>query len=245
MSKLSPGEDAFGQAMLDYYENGGGFEIIERDDGVIRPGPGPAIYFLPRNRWSSVERRAMRFARGRVLDLGCGAGRVALDLQERGLEVVGIDNSPGAVEVCRRRGLRHVELRSYDELDSGMGLFDTFLLLCNSFGIAGTPEGTVSYLHRLAKLGSPRTRLIASCRDPYRTDDPRHLAYHERNRETGRWPGAARFRVRYLEHSTPWIDLLLVSPDETRRLATEAGWGVRKLLDDGDPSYVAVLEPGA
>ncbi len=43
---------------------------------------------------------------GPALDLGCGAGQVALHLQGPGCEVVGIDVSPRAVEVCRRRACR-------------------------------------------------------------------------------------------------------------------------------------------
>jgi ubiquinone/menaquinone biosynthesis C-methylase UbiE len=40
-------------------------------------------YLAPFRNWWPQERRAMRFVRGRVLDLGCGAGRVSLGLQPR------------------------------------------------------------------------------------------------------------------------------------------------------------------
>ncbi|HZX05723.1 class I SAM-dependent methyltransferase [Kribbella sp.] len=36
-----------------------------------------------------------------VLDVGCGPGRVAAGLHERGLAVVGVDVSPGMIEVAR------------------------------------------------------------------------------------------------------------------------------------------------
>ncbi len=75
----------------------------------------------PFRRWQPVERRAMRFVRGRVLDLGCGAGRVCLHLQERGLDVVGIDTSPGAIEACRRRGVRDARLLALAEVDARLG----------------------------------------------------------------------------------------------------------------------------
>ena len=49
-------------------------------------------------------------ARGPVLDLGCGTGRVALDLAARGHDVTGVDSDPALVREllarARERGLR-------------------------------------------------------------------------------------------------------------------------------------------
>jgi ubiquinone/menaquinone biosynthesis C-methylase UbiE len=39
----------------------------------------------------------------RVLDLGCGEGSLTLDIARRGAEVVGIDLSPGMIQVATRR----------------------------------------------------------------------------------------------------------------------------------------------
>ena len=70
--------DAFGQMLLDAADR----EIVERDDGFV--STAMLVYFAPVRRWAAVERRALRWVRGRVLDVGVGAGRVALELQERG-----------------------------------------------------------------------------------------------------------------------------------------------------------------
>jgi hypothetical protein len=94
-------EDAFGRAMLDHFHGRDAWEIVERDDGNFSIGAGLELYFAPFRHWRPIERQAMRYVRGRVLDVGCGAGRLMLHLRDRGFEVVGIDNSPAAVETCR------------------------------------------------------------------------------------------------------------------------------------------------
>jgi SAM-dependent methyltransferase len=43
-----------------------------------------------------------KLASGRVLDVGCGPGRVAGLLHDRGLDVIGIDLSPGMIDIARR-----------------------------------------------------------------------------------------------------------------------------------------------
>jgi SAM-dependent methyltransferase len=106
---LTSAEDAFGHLLSDLLAGRRVVEVVERDDGCVFTAE-PDYYLAPFRSWWSQERRAMRFVRGRVLDLGCGAGRVGLHLQSRGHEVVGIDVSPLAVEIARRRGLADVRL---------------------------------------------------------------------------------------------------------------------------------------
>jgi 2-polyprenyl-3-methyl-5-hydroxy-6-metoxy-1,4-benzoquinol methylase len=107
---LSPMEDAYGQELLAHYNGKRGFEVVERDDGYFDVSFGPELYFSNYEQWSRMEKEAVKFVKGRVLDIGCGAGRHSLYLQEKGFDVFGIDNSPLAVKVCKLRGLRKAEV---------------------------------------------------------------------------------------------------------------------------------------
>jgi SAM-dependent methyltransferase len=236
--------DAYGALLLAQYA-GGAVEIVEREDGFISASPfGPVAYLAPFRRWPAHHRRAMRLARGRVLDVGCGAGRVCLHLQERGLDVVGFDVSPGAVEVCRLRGVRDARLLSIDDVDESLGVFDTIVMLGNNFGLFADAEKADRLLRRFHRLTGPRGRILAETRDVSTTEDPAHLAYQARNRERGRMSGQIRIRVRYRDLATPWFDYLMVSRDELRALAEPAGWTVARTIDSDD-TYVAVLEKAA
>ncbi len=66
---------------------------------------------------------------GRILDIGCGAGREAFGLQRAGFQVVGLDLAPRMIETARRRAEREglaVEFRvgSVTELADPLGVFD-------------------------------------------------------------------------------------------------------------------------
>jgi SAM-dependent methyltransferase len=234
--------DAFGRLLLDHLEGRPGIEVVERDDGFVSAHPVDG-YFAPVRSWAGPERRALRFARGRVLDVGCGAGRAALELQRRGREVVAIDVSPLAVEVSRRRGVEDVRLLGLSDLDGRLGPFDAFVMFGNGFGLFGTPAKARRLLRRLAPLTSPRGRILAASTDPTVTADPLHLGLQERNRARGRPAGQLRIRVRHRHGATPWFDFLLVSPGEMAGLAEEAGWRLQRVLGDDSPYYVGVLEP--
>ena len=102
---LTDQQDAYGHALLDYHNHKGGYEIVERDDGYFGLSGGPEHYFRKYEQWPTSEQKPMAYVHGRVLDIGCGAGRHALYLQEQGHLVTGIDVSPLAIHVCRTRGL--------------------------------------------------------------------------------------------------------------------------------------------
>lgn len=218
--------------------HGKGPEIIERDDGFI--DAAMLNYFAPVARWPAVERRALRWVRGRVLDVGVGAGRVALELQRRGHSVVGIDVSPGAVEVSRQRGVGDVRLLAFEDVDEALGHFDTAVMFGNNFGLFGSPSKGRRLLRRLRPLVA---RIVASSNDPYATDDPAHLGYQERNRRRRRMPGQLRLRVRHRDLIGDWFDYLIVSPEEMETILEGTQWRIRRLLqEEGSGYYVAVLE---
>jgi SAM-dependent methyltransferase len=229
-------QDAFGQMLRDAHAGLPAHEINERDDGFV--AAGTIDYFAPVARWWTVERRALRFVRGRVLDVGSGAGRVATELAKRGHDVVGIDPSPGAIEVAHMRGVRDLRQMKFEDVDSSIGPIDTIVLFGNNFGLFEARTKTRRLLGTLRPLAS---RIVATSTDPYATDDPAHLAYHERNRRRHRMPGQLRLRVRYRDLIGPWFNYLLVSPSEMEELVSGTGWQIERLIRGGSARYVAVI----
>jgi SAM-dependent methyltransferase len=232
-------EDAFGQLLLQHLETGHGIEIVERKGGFIEANPyGLRLYFAPFSEWPKEERQAIRLARGRVLDVGCGAGRVALHLQERDHEVVGIDQSPLAVEVARRRGVQDVRELPLTRVGRELGRFDTFALLGNGFGLLGSPRRAAWVLRRFRSITNDGARILAACINPY----TEHVAFKTLNRKRGRTPGQLRVRVRHHAYKTPWFDFLLASPEQMAEIAVGTGWKVRRVIAEDKPAYVGILE---
>lgn len=243
---VPPERDAYGEMMLAVLEGEANvFEIVERDDGLIGASVmGPKLYLAPFRRWPAHHRQAMGLVRGRTLDCGAGAGRVSLYLQDRGREVVAIDNSPGAIEVCRRRGVRDARLVDFADVDESLGSFDTIVLLGNNFGLFASPTKARRLLRRLRKLTSDDGRILAESRDVSTGPGaaaPWHVEYRQRNIDRGRLPGQIRLRIRFRKIVGPWFDYPMVSPAEMVEILDGTGWRLDRTIDSDD-TYVAVIE---
>src|SRR5438067_3230758 len=235
--------DAFGEMLRAFVRDGEGLEIVERDDGFLTASQlGPYHYLAPFPKWLPVERQAARLVRGRVLDIGAGGGRVALHFQERRLDVVSIDVSPGAVEVMRERGVRDARLLGIDEIGPELGVFDTIVLFGNNIGLLGGPRKAPRLLRKLQSVTRPDARILGTSTFLYDTTDRSHLAYHERNRSRGRHPGQLRLRIRHRDLATPWFDYLLLPPEELDDIAAQGGWRVARVFRDDGPIYAVSLE---
>ncbi|TMQ01124.1 MAG: class I SAM-dependent methyltransferase [Thaumarchaeota archaeon] len=160
----------------------------------------------------------------------------------KGFDVVGLDISPLALKVCRRRGLRKVKLGSVQDLRFPRNSFDTAILFGNNFGLLGTRVKAKRVLRRLHQTISQGGLILAETFDPYDTEDPVHLAYHRLNRKRGRLPGQIRMRVRYKQYTTPWFDWLLVSKFEMKTLVQRTGFKVTGSLDSDGPRYIGILQ---
>jgi SAM-dependent methyltransferase len=231
--------DVFGKALMAYHRGGEKVHYIERDDGFLDPME-TGYYFMSHEAWSDGEKASLMEVRGRVLDVGCGPGRMALLLQERGHEVVAIDVSPLALEVSLLRGVRDCRLMDVRSMDFPEDSFDTVVMYGNNFGIGGGVEETRAVLHGLYKVTKEDGRVIASTRDPLETDNPAHLAYHQRNRERGKPSGLVKIRVVFRGELSEWFKLLMLGRDELTELLEPTAWRVERLYDSG-AEYFFVL----
>jgi SAM-dependent methyltransferase len=235
--------DAFGKALMAHLRGEEAEYLIERDDGYVdTSGSRASEYFIGYEDWLPHERDAVIESRGRVLDVGCGAGRVALWLQGRGHEVVAIDISPLALKVSKARGVGDCRLMDVRDLDLPEGHFDTVVMFGNNFGIAGDISETRRMLDGLHRVTREDGIVIASTLDPLKTDNPVHLIYHEQNRRRGRPPGLVKIRVCFRGECDSWFELLMVGEDELSEVLEPTGWTLEKVYRSEGASYTAILK---
>ena len=69
----------------------------------------------------------------RILDAGCGAGQMSIELAERGADVTAIDISPSLIGVAQHRTPDHlthrIDYRTGDMLDDTLGTFDAVVAM--------------------------------------------------------------------------------------------------------------------
>lgn len=213
--------------------------VIERDDGFV-DAHSAAVYLTPFNEWQPGLRKAMRHVRGKILDIGAGAGRISLYLQDRGFDVTAMDNSPQAIEACRRRGVRQTAVTDVAHV-AELGEFDTILLLGGNLSLLGSPSRARRLLRVFLKASTPRGRIIAQGLDPYVSADPVHRDYHAENRKAGRLGGQVRVRIRYRTARSNWLRLMWLSREELEHILNGTSWNVSRYIDDGG-MYVAIID---
>ena len=112
----------------------------------------------------------------------------------------------------------------------------------NNFGLFGSFRRARWLLKRFHGLTAASGRIVAVSTNPYQTEEPLHLAYHERNRGRGRMGGQVRIRARHQTRKTPWFDYLLVSQEEMERIVDGTGWRIAQVIPTPGSVYTAVLE---
>ncbi len=144
-------KDLFGKAILDYQTNNAPEDLITETSISEADEMNVAYLFRNYTQMPPLEKKALQLAKGKVLDVGCGAGSHSLYLQnERKLDVSAIDVSANAIEACRLRGITDARAVNVMELENEK--FDTILLLMNGTGIFGRLKNISHYLQKLKSL---------------------------------------------------------------------------------------------
>lgn len=226
--------DTIGEAILHHYREKLPVFIALRIDGEEEEEPMSAAYFFRQeSEVNDAERKALELCKGRVLDVGAGAGCHSLILQQRGFNVVSIERSAAACSVLNARGLK--EVVQSDVMEFTKGPFDTVLLLMNGFGIGGTEEGVLSLLTHLKTLLAPGGKIIGD------STDIRYFKQETASLDlSGGHFSEVQFEVSWngRTESFPWI-----YPDEIllETLAEEAGLQYRTIMYTDEYHFLCEL----
>lgn len=212
-----PAWEPLGRALVAAHEGRQRARLVVESDLWETEEVPVADYYRPDDRpLPALETRALAACGRRVLDLGAGAGRHALELARRGHEVVAVDVSPHAVEVMRARGVTDARTGGLETVAGET--FDTVLMLMHGLGLVGSRHGLVQLLERLPDLLDAGGGLVTDSADLAAEVDPVVLAERAATGD----PGEVRFRLsfeRFEGAPYPWLFVAAPELDATARAA--------------------------
>ncbi|UII75002.1 class I SAM-dependent methyltransferase [Flagellimonas sp. HMM57] len=231
-------EDIFGTALLDY-QNKNYSEDIKTYSSLDEEDVIPLPYlFRSYNEMPLLEQKALRLAKGKVLDIGCGAGSHALHLQNKGLEVTALDTSKGAIEVCKERGVKTTVQNTI--LNYHESKFDTLLLLMNGIGLAGKLIALVEFLNHLKSLLLPNGQILLDSSDIiYMFDQDEDGGFWVPN--NGEYYGEVCFTLEYKGHKGPPFNWLYIDFSTLKNACETNGFNCELVSQGKHYDYLARL----
>ncbi len=235
-------KDLFGKAILDFQTNNSPEDLITETSISEEDEMSVEYLFRSYDKMPKLEQKALQLAKGKILDVGCGAGSHSLYLQiEKKFDVRSIDISKNAVEACQLRGLKNVQVQNILEIDSDNpeNKFDTILLLMNGTGIFGTLKETTNFLQKLRSLLNPNGQILIDSSDI--------IYMFDNDEEGGKWIpsngyyGELTFNIRYKNEIEDQFSWLYLDYNTLQNAAFANGLQSELILEGEHYDYLARL----
>ena len=231
-------EDILGTALLDYQQGNYSEDIItysslDEEDQIPLPYMFRSFKDMPK-----LEQKALKICQGEILDVGCGAGSHSLYLQNKGLSVTSLDNSPGAIEVSKQRGLKNTINENLLNFEGKT--YDTILILMNGVGLAGTLNGLEKFFAKLKSLLKTDGQILLDSSD---------IIYMFENDEDGgywipedvNYYGEVSFSMEYKNKKSEIFPWLYVDYNTLQRAANYSDFTCELVMEGEHYDYLARL----
>jgi SAM-dependent methyltransferase len=241
-------KDVLGQAIADFFHDSfsGKLWVHTRWGDTGKKESMPVnIYFRQPDDMPQLEWTALQHCKGKVLDVGAGAGSHSLFLQQTGLDVTALDISPLNAMVMKQRGIKKVLCRDFFTLEPSSlqpastgpaGRYDTLLLLMNGIGLTASLDGLHTFLQKARTLLLPGGSLI------FDSSDVAYL-YQGHPPKKGPYYGEILYQYEYRRQRTDWFKWLFIDRRTLLRIAKKEGWKMQLLFEDKFDQYLVKLSP--
>ncbi|MEM0995797.1 MAG: class I SAM-dependent methyltransferase [Bacteroidota bacterium] len=225
-----------GLAIRDYYASGERKLIkVFTKDGDITPY-SVDLFFRDYEDFSIYDEMGCALARGRVLDVGAGAGCISIFLQEElNREVTAIDVSGEAIAVARELGVK--DARHLDFFSLTGERYDTILLLMNGIGFVRDLVGLERFLEHAKGLLEPEGQILFDSSDLKFAD----IGTAELREDVRHYFGQVWYQMEYQGIRGAAYYWLYLDPLTMREYAENAGYNVEIVHEAGEGYYLARL----
>lgn len=235
-------KDLFGLAILDYQTNNSPEDIIT-ETSISESDPMSVAYlFRDFKAMPEIEQLALSLTKGRVLDIGCGAGSHTLYLQnEKQLDVTAVDISLNAITACIKRGIKNAIVADVMQLrPETHGTFDTILLLMNGAGMCGKLKNISPFLTQLKTLLADGGQILLDSSDI--------IYMFDEDEDGGKWiPGTQDyygeviFHLHYKGVDEDPFDWMYIDYNTLQNAANAHGYQCKLLKEGTHYDYLAQL----
>jgi len=232
-------KDLFGKAILDFQTNNSPEDLITETTISEEDEMSVAYLFRSYDEMPKMEQKALQVAKGKILDVGCGAGSHSLTLQnDRNLDVTSIDISANAIQACTLRGLKKAKVQDVMTLENEK--FDTILLLMNGAGMCGKLKNIPNFLLKLKSLLNPGGQILLDSSDIiYMFDD---------DKDGGKWIpsnndyyGEIVFNISYKGEKEKPFDWMFIDYNTLQNAAFANGLQCELIMEGEHYDYLAKL----
>ncbi len=228
-------KDVLGTAISDFQNNTSTGKLWVHNKYGPKEEMPVDVYFRDMEEMPELEWNALQQCRGRILDIGAGAGSHALALQQMKLDITALDISPLSAAVMRTRGVKNVINEDFFQLTNG-SLYDTLLLLMNGIGLSGTLSGLRLFLKKARTLLRPGGQLI------FDSSDIAYL-YNGKPPESPDYYGEILYQYEYRRQRSDWFNWLFIDRKTLTDIATEEGWQTELIFADPYDQYLVRCTP--
>lgn len=225
--------DILGQAIEDYYHKNKQHKLWVHDEHGPNLEMPVKTYFRTEKTMPELEKLALSLCKGKVLDIGAGAGSHALALQKKGFDVTALEISPKACEVIKKRGVEKVVQQDIFKYQSEK--FDTLLLMMNGIGLSATPSGLRRFLKHAKTILNKDGQLVFDSSDVayfYEGDSFPMTHYY----------GEIKCRYEYGKEFSDWLTWLYIDQNYLTTIAKKEGFSTEILFEDAHDQYLARLK---